>query len=515
MSNKFVVKALALAVAGAFALPALATSTVSKTTAGTQNYTFAKEVLGITAAATDPLANVEGAVAVALAAPEILIGRTNGSGDITVIVTISGAEFNTIPDADGADNDCAVIADNEIFVPVAAGTLNCGSVSAGTNTLQFTITPPAAPGIAAGDLFSFAAGALKFKKATGLSGAGVTASAEIRDTNTNILLSSASALSVLTATDATTTTSASGSATVDVTSPSEKTKFLTGFTYTQLGTVTVGRAVVGGGVASTLGTGAVANDSAGDGTGGDFVFDVNATIDVTTDDEVDLVLTVPNDQGFTAAGSFWVDGNANCASKAGNDVNFVKNVGTGKYEATVGITATTGNTYTLCANANGTSPIIAQTLGLSARIDLQGTKTVDPAAHSNAAFTVWGYNGTVVDVISFNPSSNAAVDSLLRVVNDSGIDGQVTIEGRCQDGTSLTATSFDLQTLKAVQYSSSELQTGTAGAGKPALSAGMGTCASGRIRLTVTGQFPNMEVQNFLRANTSAGVITSGHNNED
>lgn len=503
MSKKFVVNAIALAVATAFAAPALAAGSVAKPSA-VETYIFAKEVLGGTA--PNPTAHVEGVVAFNLVAPDILIGRTNTSGDITVIINFSGATLAAAPVVVDFTNQ---------------GNLNGGSITSGPSSLQFTITPPATPGfVASSPLFSIAGGKLQFSAATGLSGSGISATVEVRDTNTNILLTTAPATVILTSEQASqatiTSNTVANDTTIDVLQPSAKKQFLNGTSRTKLGEVAVAlrdvdSATGGTQVASTLGTGAAANDNAGN-----FQFHANANIATTTNDKVKFTLDVPNDTGFTAANAFYAKaGSVACTAFAAGDVGFVKNTTTGKYEATAGIDNAAGTTYTLCAQANGTSALVAQTIGLTAQIDLAGALTIDPPAVSKANFAEWVYNGTVKVVQSFNPAANPAVDSLLRVINPSTIDGLVTIEGTCQDGSALTPASFTLQSKKAVQYSSAELESGNAGAGKPALSNGLGSCPAGRSRLVITGEFAPMEVQNFLRASTSIGVITSGHNNQD
>ena len=101
------------------------------------------------------------------------------------------------------------------------------------------------------------------------------------------------------------------------------------------------------------------------------------------------------------------------------------------------------------------------------------------------------------------------------MINTSSVGGLFTVEASCQDGTQLTPATFTLAAGNAVQYASAELESGSAAASKPALSNGLGSCSAGRLRLVVTGEVCTAEVQNFLRANTSVGVITSGHNNQD
>lgn len=480
------------AIALAFAGPAMATGSITAT-----NGQFAWNVTGGTS--PNPTADT-GAVAFAVAAPDILIGRSDATGQITVEATIVGASL-----------DATLLAAD--FTPQAGAVVNTISATPGQSAFQFTMTPPVAPGFAAGTLFTI--DALELRAASGLAslGGNVTVAFTIKDTTTGTTLSSATATAVLTSTEATATTLTGANSTIDVFSPSLKTKFTGGIgaTVVSLGTVAVAQrdvdsTTVGLQPASALGTGAAGNLA-----GGVFVFD-------TTADEIDLTLTVPNASAFQGTGNGFYADTAACADPAsGTAVAFaVDATDATKYTASVPVGATTGATYNICAVASGTVEIAAQTIGLSSQINLAGALTKDPAAVSDADFAVLSYNGPVVEVRSFNPANNAAVDSLVRIINTSSVGGTVSIDSRCQNGATRGPISFTLAGNNAVQYSSSELESGTAGAGKPALSGGLGACAvGGRSTLTITGQIPSMEVQNFLRASTSAGVVTSGNNNED
>jgi hypothetical protein len=481
------VGAIALAVSGtAFA--------VGSTTA--TNSQFAWNLTGGTA--PNPTADT-GAVAFSVAAPDILIGRSSGTGQITVEAVITGGAL-----------DAALTAGD--IAPQGTAVVNTVSATAGATAFQFTMTPPAAPGFAAGSLFTI--DALELRSATGIAalGGNVSITFTIRDTTTGTILSSASAAPVLTSVEATAVANSSGSTrTIDVFPPSLKRNFSGApITVATLGTVTVSQrdTAPAAGIQPASGLGSSATNNVA---GGLFVYDVAA-------DEVDLTLTVPNAGGFQGAGNGFFADTAACSDPAsGSAVAFTVDPGDAtKYVASAPITATTGVTYNICAVASGTAEIAAQTIGLSSQVNLAGALTKDAAAVNTANFATLSFNGPVVVVQSFNPASNSAVDSLLRVLNTSNTAGLVSIDSVCQNGQVRGPISFTLIGKNQVQYSSAELESGTAGAGKPTLSGGLGACtAGGRSQLTITGQIPTMEVQNFLRSTTTAGVITAGNNNDE
>lgn len=447
-------------------------------------------------AAPNPTADAR-IVAFGVTAPDILIGRTNATGQITVEAVITGAVLRN-----------ALVVGN--VGPQAGAVVNTMSAAAGASAFQFTITPPPAPGFqATAPLFLI--DPIQLQAATGLAtlGGNVSIAFTIKDTTTASVLSSAPATPILTSIEATQVVNTPGGvATIDVFAPSLKRLFVGNTTVRTLGTVAVSRVtpVIPGVSAFTQGTGAASNSD-----GLFFQYDV-------ANDEVDLTLSVPNAGGFQGAGNGFFADTAACSDPAsGTAIAFaVDPVDATQYMASAPIANFSGVTYNICAVASGTAEIAAQTIGLTSQVNLAGALTKDPAPVNTAAFSVLQFNGPVVKVQSFNPASNPSVDSLLRVLNTSAVGGLISIDSVCQDGATRGPISFTLAGNNQVQYSSGELESGTAGAGKPALSGGLGVCAAGgRSQLTVTGQIPTMEVQNFLRSSTSAGLVTSGHNNED
>ena len=483
--SKFNKCVLAGAISLVFSGAALAASTIVTT-----NGSFAHEVTK-SSASGDPTAQAA-AVSLNVQAPDILIGRSSVTGQVTVSGTINGATMASAP----------VVT----FPAPGAGTAASlqGSVTAGTNSFQFVVLPPdvAAGGFAQGNIFTITA--LDLKDATALStlGGQVTVTIEVKDTTTGTLLSSATVKPVLTSVQGSATVNTGAApTTIDVMSPSLKTKFLTNPLFTTLGTVAVSQANVGTvaspALASVLGTGAAGNTSAAD----EFQFDA-------ANDELDLTLTVPSADAFTA---FYARKTACTGVVApATDVVFTQVGTTNEYTASADIDVATGVTYNICAVVDGTTKIDAQTIGLKSQIDLGGALTIDPPAVTTEAFHVLKYNGSVAKVDHFNPASNTDQVSYLRIINPSTSDGLVHIEGVCDDGTAQASVNLTLNAGNAVLLTAADLKNGAKG-----LSAGLAQCSTGKSRLTVTGEFAGMRVQNFLRNVTTAGQVNTNVNTND
>lgn len=480
MSKKIVLSSLAMAIAMTFAGSAMATATI--TVGPPSPLTFAHEVLGVNALTGDPKLTVASSVTLTLAAPEILVGRTNSSGDITVQLTFAGGTLDSSKPAP------------TIGSAASGSSVNTGTISISGNTLQFTISPGATPGITAGTLFTVSG--VAFKDAGGLATGNISASAKILDTNTATVLTSADA-QVLVVSDYSSATVLTGDTdTIDVGVAAAKLKFVGNKVRTKMGTVAVSNNNF-----SVNGTSAFSNASGAAGTG-NFIYDV-------ANDVVDLTLTVPNDSGFTAAGSFYAVKSGAClAGNPATHIDFVKNATTLKYEAVAPISTTTGDTYTLCAVANGGDEIQAQTIALTSQVNLAGALTIDPPAVTKSDFTVWGYNGSVVNVYQVNPANNTLAQSYVRIINKGSVGGAVSITGYDDNGTAygpMTLTG-GLAAGHSKQINSDALEDAT----KAAAAGFSGTLGDGvgKWRLVVTGEFPNMVVQSLNR-NNSTGTVTN------
>lgn len=497
--SKFTISALTAAVVLAVSGNALANGAVTKPGVA-QDYIFAHNVTGGTS--TNPLATTAN-VAFSVSAPDILIGRHSGTGQITVEAVIVGAKLG------------AALADTDITKQGDAS-VNTVSATVGQSAFQFTMTPPTGAGfVATSPLFTI--DNIVLQDATGLASldGNVTIAFTIKDTTTGTVLSSAAATAVLTSKEATATVhTPGGDNTVDVLASSAKKQFLVGAAnqaFVTLGTVAVSQAdfdsvAANAQAASALGTAATANVDAA----GDFVF--------AAADTIKLSLSVPQPAAFIGAGKGFYATQGACAATytaAATTVGFSQDANDAtKFTATVPVSAATGATYTICAIVNGTTVIDAQTIGLTSQVDLAGSLTKDPAAKTTAAFNVLKYNGAVKNVWHFNPASNADQVSYLRLTNTSATSGLVTIDAICDDGTPTPSSAkLTLVNGKSVLLTSKDVEQGNAGKG---VTQGTGACAAGgKVRLTITGEFGSMEVQNFLRNNTSAGTVNTNVNNKD
>ncbi|PKM05930.1 MAG: hypothetical protein CVV15_10805, partial [Gammaproteobacteria bacterium HGW-Gammaproteobacteria-5] len=511
--------ALAVSLASLVSAPAMASGSVT----GATQTPFAHEVTGTgTGAAVDPKAIAQG-FGFDVKAPDILIGRTSTSGDITVFVTFSGADVASTPTVTpGIGNGPDGLPGTPDDQPYAIGSTNFGG-----NVLQFTISPPATPGITAGQLFSIAA--LSFQNALSLQpgGAGINATVRIVDTNTNIeLLANTSGAVLGAAYGSKTTLDPKTSLTVDVTAPSQKKEFLdvTGFPagnqkFAPIGKVTVAQndvdsVLTGLQVASTTGSGNTTNVSAVSPAASNFQFAAAGA------DRIKLTLNVPNPTAFTtipAAGStpakwggfYAIDSGTACADAT----TAVPAGGTALAQSTTNpnsfsvlnlpIGAITGAAYNICAVANGVSTIANQTISATAQIDLTGALTIDPPAVSGDIADI-GFNGTVVNVATFNPAGNSTQESFLRISNSSTIDGLVTVEGTDDAGNPGTGTvTFTLPAGESLQVNSGDIENGNATKG---LAGALGD-GTGKWRLVVTGEFSDMVVTSLNRNNT-VGTLT-------
>lgn len=165
----------------------------------------------------------------------------------------------------------------------------------------------------------------------------------------------------------------------------------------------------------------------------------------------------------------------------------------------------------VCFDANSVTQIARQDLTISAVVKPGAAyKSYTKPAQALASL---GYNGPVVNVYHFNPANNVEQVSYLRVSNTSGISGLVTVEGVCDNGTAAAGTAtVTLGAQQSVLLTSSDIENGNATKG---VAGGLGSCGGGKSRLTVTGEFGSMKVQNFLRNVTSAGMINTNVNNEN
>ena len=172
------------------------------------------------------------------------------------------------------------------------------------------------------------------------------------------------------------------------------------------------------------------------------------------------------------------------------------------YNATVAINTAAGQTYNICALANGTA-IAAQTIGLSAQIDIGSPLGRDPAAVTGS-LALLRYNGSVVDFYHVNPAANPQTQSFLRIINSSSVAGKVTLVGIDDNGAPAPGgpITFTLPAGASMQINSDDLELGNTGKG---LTGAWGNGA-GKWRGSATGEFANMLVQSLVRNTTNNAV---------
>lgn len=475
-------KLLAVAVAAALAAPTAYAASINE--AGvTEN---SNQFLNNTSTYTVPVKTV-----VAVAADSYL-GRTVG---YNVRVTLSAGKIKVCPTVTatgGAQSatlvagTCTVGGSNFLVnvVPAAGGTLPGEGFTIGTDP------DGAGPGVAT---------ALQIDNLAALGAGGtLSLSGVVSDPTTGIPLPNSEFTKAVLTTQqgvAVSFTPAATPSVIDVGQPSAKKFFTTA--GAAIGSGVVGNLFDAGVISITNATG-VAAWLPGTGT-------------------ADITITGANFAPFAddaAVSGVYLATDATCATKIGANGTIAADGKSATFTAVVLSTLSGAAPFdaNVCFNGDGATQIAAQ--------DIKGSAVVKPgAAFLNYSSPVGNlasmeYNGPVVRVHHFNPAANAAQESYLRISNTSGIGGLVSIEGTCDNGVaSTTPVSFNLDAGKSLLVTSKDLEQGNAAKG---LANGLGACTpAGKYRLVVTGEFSTMAVQNFLRNNTSAGLINTNVNNND
>ena len=212
-------------------------------------------------------------------------------------------------------------------------------------------------------------------------------------------------------------------------------------------------------------------------------------------------------QSRTGVVSFGASNTPNCAAQFG--VDSVASVPGGVYNITftgadAGIVApATSNAETvyLCINVNGTSALAAQTFLVNTGVNGVTQPEACPVAPLN-------FNGSVVKVFNWNPSQNTRQESLVRIVNDGSVSGDVSIIGINDDGTQVGPVRFNLPRTNAVFLSAKDLETGVDDNTPGIAFTGSLGAATGKRRLEITGEFDRMIVQGYSR-NGSTNTLSN------
>ncbi len=157
-----------------------------------------------------------------------------------------------------------------------------------------------------------------------------------------------------------------------------------------------------------------------------------------------------------------------------------------------------------------TGNVVINSTDINTSVKVLRTATNAELSANGAASSI-KYNGPVVEVDHFNPASNSSQISYLRIINPSSAPGLVSISGVCDNGDVQAPVSLTLAAGNAVLLTAADMAAGNKG-----LSSSFAQCSAGKSRLTVTGEFNGMKVQNFLRNVTAdGGQINTNVNNQD
>lgn len=409
-----------------------------------------------------------------------------------VRVTLSSGKINTT----------LVAGDIVVAGGAASATLVAGTGVAGQSEFVIRVTP-AAGGTAVGEGFTVSNLKVDNVDATLKSGGTLSVSGSVSDPTTGGKLPNSDYTKAIYSTIegvAVTFVATTTPNVIDVGQPSSK-KFFTE-AASAVGSGTAAKLFNAGQVVITDATG-VAPWLANTGT---------AAVTVST---TDGDFSAFKDSG-TNLGSIYLSDVATCATTIGAEASISTDGKTATFTARALSTldptegpATAPYEAYVCFDGNGVSEM---TMG-----NVKASVVVNPGAgflpftSGTGSLASMAYNGPVVLVDSFNPATNASIVSFLRITNTSGTTGRVTIKPTCDDGTSPgTAVISALEGGKSVLVEAAHIENGGG-----AVNLGAGKCAAGKSRLQVVGEIGGMNVQNFMRHNTSIGVINNNVNNQN
>lgn len=467
-------KLIAVAIAAALAAPAAFATTVTVGGGAVPDILPTNAFVDNTIVAS----NSTKAMAIVADATDVYLGRTTG---YNIRLTLSVGKFSATPTA---TNVGSVGATNTV-----AGGGN------GFNTVTYAVVP-AGGGVVANDGISFAATAISINNVAALgAGGSISVAVQVFDPVGGNQLGSTVNATLINTAQGWVVTYTGGAATqrVDVGSASAKRYF--------------GTATVGSGTEPTLfNAGQVVIVTNPVLTNNMTLNTATATAPVSiTGTDFSAFKTITGGTG----GSVYLATTSTCAA---NIANIGATVAVGNQSAAIA-PATTVNQVTaagyLCFDSNAITAIAAQSIGSS--VAVAQTSHITAPVVSSTNLTAMTYNGSVVNVSHFNPASNTVQESYLRVTNGSGTPGLVTINAICDNGLATPSNAtFTLGAGQSRLLTSSTMESGTG------LTTGTGACAvPGKSRLTVTGEFSSLAVQNFLRNINSSGVVNTNVNNEN
>lgn len=430
------------------------------------------------------------ATTISISTSDLIIGRTTG---FSVRIELpAGATFSAL----GAPTVGPALPDDGVNGPWTV-TLAAGGV--GSNFAVYSVQPGGgSKGVINGDLLSWADNAISIAGVASLaSPSSVSATVRFADPNTAQEILAAQTAELVSSVNPLTFTVTGGDVTkridVGVANYGSKTAFSpngvvshpTQELYFNAGQIDIG---VAGSVRQ--------------------VGDVTLTFAWDPADVVDLTVSGDDFSAF-APDRVVIAANATCATATATGV-------VGATGATFNTTVSNVDGNYLCFIANGTAIIAATDVDASVKV----TRAATGASNSGSDDALsMAYNGAVARVYHFNPSTNADQVSYLRLTNTSSTAGLFTIDSTCDDGTAGNPVSLTLGAGRSILLTSGDIENGNATKGLTgaagACTADNATGVTGKRRLTVTGEVGSMEVQNFLRNVTSAGMINTNVNNEE
>ena len=440
-----------------------------------------------------------GAIPVGIADTDLIIGRTVG---FSVRIDLQGgAEFAAAP---------ATVPVGSALQAGANWTANLAAGGTAGDTFAVYSVQPAvgSTGVINGPALNFAANSIAIQNVAGLGTAGGTVSATVTFADPGTaqpILTPVSAVIVRSANPLAYDVAGGDTASkidVGTTGAPSKTRFSpTG----SIGGATAANRFFDAGAASVgVVTGAGAVRAVNDATAA-FAWAAGDTVALTLAGTFNAFLATTPANG--ASVTLVAAGTCNAPAVGGTIAGTVTAAGV-TFPASTQLSALGNGILCFTTPNNTTTQIDASSVATS--VTVRRTATTKTATASDAALPL-AYNGPVVEVDHFNPASNANQISYLRVINPSAAAGLVTISGVCDNGTAQAPVTLTLAAGNAVLLTANDLATGAKG-----LSGAFTQCATGKSRLTVTGEFAGMRVQNFLRNVTADGTqINTNVNNQN
>lgn len=501
--SKFNKCGLALAIAGAMALPMAAMAATAGYPANTHN-TYASNLFADSDAEIATAADY----VITTTASDNIVGRTTGFG--VRLILGNGVEFESVATP----------------IPGAATT----NYTAGTNAVDgniavFSMAAAAGANIGVGELLVFEAGDIVLENLGALvNGGSVPLTIELFDSNTATVFQTINGQALLSATEGVTVSfnaqAGDIAKRIDV-SPcgansaagvtGNKTRFSVNGGIGESCNANSGSYVFNAGSISVGVTQVPVNGApqyvlaAGTSTANV----LNDNFAIVTGDEVDYTLTGTNFAPFrTPAGqndNVYLSTDQTCASGTRTVQMSVSADGSSASGTRVRQTdSSAAEVLYACFRTTGNVTIDAQDISASAAVDFSDADVRDSGREAGDLLAM-RYNGTVLQFQNVNPASNPLAQSFLRFTNNnSSFSCPVTLEGRDDQGVAGDSTiRFTLAAGQSMTINSEHLENGT-------LNGATGAFGNGAGRWVVTA---NAECASFvgsaLNRNTDTGTVTN------